>query len=426
MDGKIIGYDISDTSCQISFYSENMDEPETYEASPESFQIPLVIGQKNDVWAIGIGAKRLSILHDGEIASELVSSALLRKKITLDGKTYDAVWLLAKFVKISLEHFESIEAIVFTVPELNEELANILRGVARHIGIENQNICVQDYNESFSNYMFNQPKELWQYEAALLYCDKDEIRASMLYKIKSALRDEPSNFISVEDVAFAKKEEMDAIFPLLHGERAREADERFKLFLQNVFEQRVISSVYLTGEGFDNNWYPESLKSICNGRRTFLGSNLFSKGACFSAMRRWYKISDGQLYINEHKLTHRISLKVISGGEPQILPVVQWGKIWYESTDQWEVLLEDTEDLELSVESIYKGKLKSIPISLEGLMERESFTTRLLIKTQFTDAKNCTITLTDLGFGEFYPSSGFEKETKIFLGGNYGKHHSVS
>ena len=38
--------------------------------------------------------------------------------------------------------------------------------------------------------------------------------------------------------------------------------------------------IYLTGEGFENNWYPNSLKVLCNGRRAFLGNNLYSKGAC--------------------------------------------------------------------------------------------------------------------------------------------------
>mgnify|MGYP007016949640 CR=1 FL=1 len=52
--------------------------------------------------------------------------------------------------------------------------------------------------------------------------------------------------------------------------------KRFKGFIQSVFEKKVVSSVYLTGEGFENNWYPNSLKVLCNGRRAFLGNNLYA------------------------------------------------------------------------------------------------------------------------------------------------------
>ena len=59
----------------------------------------------------------------------------------------------------------------------------------------------------------------------------------------------------------------------MNVDKAKDADESFKSFIQNVFDKKVVSSVYLTGEGFENNWYPNSLKVLCNGRRAFLGSN---------------------------------------------------------------------------------------------------------------------------------------------------------
>ena len=37
-------------------------------------------------------------------------------------------------------------------------------------------------------------------------------------------------------------------------------DNRFKQFVQSVFDKKLVSSVFLTGEGFENNWYPLSLK----------------------------------------------------------------------------------------------------------------------------------------------------------------------
>ena len=60
----------------------------------------------------------------------------------------------------------------------------MLKGIAQFVGIAKDSVYVQDYKESFCHYMFYQPKELWQYEAALFYCDRNEIRAYMLRRLR--------------------------------------------------------------------------------------------------------------------------------------------------------------------------------------------------------------------------------------------------
>ena len=46
--GNIIGYEINEKTCQISFYNEEMAEPETMEVDADNYQIPLVIGKLRD------------------------------------------------------------------------------------------------------------------------------------------------------------------------------------------------------------------------------------------------------------------------------------------------------------------------------------------------------------------------------------------
>ena len=62
--GNIIGYEINEKTCQISFYNEEMAEPETMEVDADNYQIPLVIGKLRDTWAYGKEAKRLASLKD--------------------------------------------------------------------------------------------------------------------------------------------------------------------------------------------------------------------------------------------------------------------------------------------------------------------------------------------------------------------------
>ena len=41
--GSILGVDLNEKSCQISYYDENKEEPETMEAAVDNYQIPLIL-----------------------------------------------------------------------------------------------------------------------------------------------------------------------------------------------------------------------------------------------------------------------------------------------------------------------------------------------------------------------------------------------
>lgn len=43
--GSIIGYEINEKTCQISFYNEKDLEPDTLEVDTDNYQIPLIIGK---------------------------------------------------------------------------------------------------------------------------------------------------------------------------------------------------------------------------------------------------------------------------------------------------------------------------------------------------------------------------------------------
>ena len=121
--GSIIGYEINEKTCQISYYSEEQMEPQTLEVDEDNFQIPLIIGRLRDTWAYGKEAKRLATVKEGFTVTRLLNRSLAGEKIEFGEETYDAVWLLSKFIQMSLHDFPEIEGIVFTVPALTEELA---------------------------------------------------------------------------------------------------------------------------------------------------------------------------------------------------------------------------------------------------------------------------------------------------------------
>lgn len=424
--GNILGLELNNDFCQISYYDREKHEPKTLEVSVDNFQIPLLLGYFQDKWIYGKEAKRLQEVSSENVVTDLYSKALHQEKVEICGQVKDAVWLLAKYFQLALHKFKNISFLTFSVPESNIDVSNILKRIGNYIGVAKECVFVQDFKESFCYYMFYQPKELWQYESALFYCDRNEIRAYMLRRLKTISGRGADMFVTVDEVASAKMKELAAVYPVLNVDKVKDADERFKTFIQGVFDKKVVSSVFLTGEGFENNWYPASLKVLCNGRRAFIGNNLYSKGACYTSYHKAKGEEDMPIYLDGTKMMEQICLRMRVHGKEGWYPIVEWGSHWYESDGQWEVLLEDKSDIEIHIESLATGELQAETVSLEGLPNRKDYALRLAIETMFLDDRTCKISFRDIGFGEFFPSSGFEVEKTIHLGGSNGQFNSLS
>ena len=103
-------------------------------------------------------AKRLVTIKEGFTVTRLLSKSLAGEKIEFGEETYDAVWLLSQFIQMSLQTFPVIDGIVFTVPSLTEELAQMLRGIAVRMNIDKRHIFIQDYKEVFATIFSTSPK----------------------------------------------------------------------------------------------------------------------------------------------------------------------------------------------------------------------------------------------------------------------------
>ena len=384
----LVGCELNERYCQVSYYSEEQREPLTLE----------------------------NVIYP---ADRLYERAVRRE-------SEEIVRMLKICVQQALNQFDEIETLVFTVPKLDMDITRMLKGIGQRLGISKANVCVQDYKESFCNYMLYQPKELWQYEAALFHCDRHEVKACMLRKLHTSYGQGRDLFVTVDEVATAQMEELSAIYPVLNVDRARQADAQFKQFIQGVFEKKLVSSVFLVGEAFENNWYPQSLKVLCNGRRAFLGNNLYSKGACYAAYKQTIGYEDKIVYLDDTKMMDQMCLKLRVHGKDEWFPIVPWGIHWYEADTQCELLLENTDDIEIHIESLSSGEMRVERLSLEGLPKRTNYALRIQMKVIFSDEKLCKVIIKDMGFGEFFPATDFYVEKEIRLGGSNEQFNSLS
>ena len=63
----------------------------------------------------------------------------------------------------------------------------------------------------------------------------------------------------------------------------------------------------------------------------------------------------------------------------------------------------DMDDEEIAEYQVFA---KKVAMALTGLPSRPNKTTRLSLEMEYISAKDCQVTVRDLGFGDLYPSSG--------------------
>ena len=83
-----------------------------------------------------------------------------------------------------------------------------------------------------------------------------------------------------------------------------------------------------------------SLSYKCKGRRAFIGKNLYTKGACCSAVVREQKNAWPYVYVGDNEMKVNVSLKVKNRGKWEFLSLITAGDNWYEASGNFEVLLD--------------------------------------------------------------------------------------
>ena len=193
-------------------------------------------------------------------------------------------------------------------------------------------------------------------------------------------------------------------------------DEKFLFLLKPTFAGEEISSVYLTGDGFDGNWMKQSLQFLCHNRRVFAGKNLFSKGACYAGYRKSVSSEEWPfVYMGEQELKVNLSIKVLNHNEMQFISLLDAGENWYESEFSCEVILDGTKEIEFWVQRPDSRQASVEILELKDLPERENRTTRLRITAKPVSDRSIRLLIRDLGFGEIVPSSNKIWEHEISI-----------
>ncbi len=277
---------------------------------------------------------------------------------------------------------EALKYLVFCLEDNTQKMRDVLRDIVQIYNIPVETVRFMEKSECFATYVLHQSGELLNHNALLIDNHGGEKSKFLLHKRKGTM-------------------------PVVT--EVRNISEKS---LESAFADHLISSVFLVGDDYEEEWMQQNLKLLKNGKRVFAGKNLYVKGACYRGMDL-LEGTENYLYLGAEKVSCNIALKADHGNGVEYVPILEGGKNWYESDVSLELLLLDEPELELSIIPINGREKKTTIIHLEGLPKRPKKTTRLALKLEFSDADHARITIRDLGFGELFPQSEMVYEGEL-------------
>ncbi len=404
----LLGFDLGNKTSQISYVADGEEEIETLSVitGTKQYNIPTVLFKRDGVnqWFFGKEAIKKRDTEEGTFLDDLVEKARDGQNIIVEGEEKNPIALLTLFVKRSLGLFsmiagtEKIISLMLTCDNLDHCMVEVLQKVVAGLGMKHCEISFQSHVESFYYYNIFQPVQLWDYD--VLLCDFHE-RYLKTYRMECNKKTTPI-------VAYVENRGHGEMrIPIGNLERPYELDDKFKAIMEEVCEGHIISSVYLIGDGFQEEWMDESLKFLCRNRRVFMGNNLYSKGACYALRERQEKSEVGKthVFLGNEKLKANIGMHVLRRGEESYLALMDAGVNWFEARKECDVILENGQEFKILITPLTKKAQVEKPIVLEEMVLRPDRATRLHLSLHCTSESILHIRVEDKGFGEIYPSS---------------------
>lgn len=406
----ILGMDISDDFTQVAWYQPDMQEPNSMSVAEgeEEYRIPTIICKKENepVWLLGENAKKLAVIGKGYEIRHLLKKLEKSEEFEIDGAVYTAVELFQIYFQCVLDLAkeksgqEKFSYITVTTGTLSKRLIDQVFLVLSRLGYGKQKVRVISYTESFIYYVLSQPKELRLNDIALLDFSKDEF----IYRRMNISRGTNPTIVQVD------KEDLtgEIAFPKGLPQMEKEAiDETFAKMIQKEFRHGIVSTVYLTGEGFYEEWAEESMKVICSKRRVFQGYNLYVKGAAYAGYMRYHsEYFENCVFYCEGRTKVDISLLVQHGQKQMPLLLSRAGTNWYEAGAMTEGILDHADEIVFVITSPITKQSQNYKIELHDFPVRPNKTTRVEIGLSYSSEDQCTILIKDRGFGEIFKSSG--------------------
>ncbi len=404
----IVGYDLGEDYSQISCFSYKSMEPVPISTGEkdELKRIPTVLCLKADTkqWLYGDEARSCAASDEGILIEHLLNRLISGERSELYGQSFDGITLLEKYFRKTLmlikQYFptEPVTRLVVTVREAQPALTEGIYAALSLLGLERDRVSILSHAGAYLYYALNQERSLWMNDAGLFEFSEEGL---FYYRIRLNRRMKPI-IAGLEKTDYSH---------MLHYSMLKDKENNVPYLFENItgtaLYKQLVTTLYFTGKGFEGGWAEQTIKGLCNGRRAFMGQNLFVSGACYAAKEFAGDRTLGDfILLDDDMLAGSVGLKVYCDTRYQEIGLAEAGENWHEINKSIEVIPEGEPELELILKSMLGRETVREKIHLTKLPQRPNRMTRLEINFTCRDRSTGVITVNDLGFGGFYPETG--------------------
>ena len=406
MTDMYLGLDLCRKNLQISYFREDKGEPESiYQLNnTETYQLPNVMFYCTDEnrWYVGNNVSAVRFQKNGKIIEDVVGNVGSANQVVLNGETYSYDKLLLILLKNQLEDFLSrtedavIRKLTVTIEAYDKAVFEVLKKLREELSLSEEAFHIMSHENAFFQYVMRQDERLRINSIAMFEYDADGMdfyRLNRKNQGKTAIYN-------------LKKERISEItYPMLF-EDVEKLDERFAEISKKLMKETYTSAVYLTGAGFHDKWIEKSKNVLCDGRKVFMGQNIYTKGACYHARYGAFEKQQDIVFRSKEFIIQDIGVQIGElEGRNHFYPIVSGGREWYNMKGSIMLFLDETNRIEMVYrDRISKDSQREI-IEVHGLPKRPPKTTKLSLEVELYDEKNGAIIIRDVGFGKIYPTT---------------------
>lgn len=185
-----------------------------------------------------------------------------------------------------------------------------------------------------------------------------------------------------------------------------EKDQAFTKIIKKALAKGVTATVYLCGDGFDGQWFQESTRILCMGRRVFMGKHLFASGAAYLSGEEVFEESRGDAVILTETMTMcQIGLTLHHHGRDVFYPLMKEGRPWFESKGEMELYVSNISSLTFELRNKAGIKQAMVCFPLTGMIKNKDVVYQLKVRGEYLAPDRCRIKVSDQGFGNIRFSS---------------------
>ncbi len=426
-----LGLDLGPEYTQLSYYNADTREPESvyHEEAKDTYMLPNIMfysayhkrmgDNQNDCykfidlsgWCVGARASAYRFEDKGTVVDGIYESTLKNENIEVEGRGYKASDLMVKMLVLHIKQFTDtlggfvIKRLTVTVADTDPRIIQAVRGLKTALRLSHDQFNIVSHLDSGLCYIFAQPEPLRNNSVGLF----DFGRAGLDFYRIDMTRKYPL-IVTTQHINYHDKMNLRRF-----GRYHEDMDETFADIVKECTEQVFISSVFLTGLGFSENWMKQSATVLCQGRRVFVGQNIYTKGACYRSLGGVYTESLSRYFIDtEQTVKTNIGINLMDE-KNTFWTIVYGGLEWFNTRGRVVVFLDDTRRIQIVYQDILTEEEYIETIEIYGLPARPPKTTKLSIEVEYYGADKGAIVIRDMGFGNLYPTTNkiYRKEFDI-------------